>query len=66
MIPYPEFNTQGSSDQEQLIGQEILEHYAYRGQVMRVLFTAQAAPLDAGATAPLPFGTSNAHRITLF
>ena len=25
----------------QLIGQEILEHYAYRGQVMRVLFTAQ-------------------------
>ena len=25
----------------QLIGQEILEHYAYRGRVMRVLFTAQ-------------------------
>src|SRR5713226_337790 len=25
----------------QLIGQEILEHYEYRGQVMRVLFTAQ-------------------------
>ena len=25
----------------QLIGQEILEHYKYRGQVMRVLFTAQ-------------------------
>ncbi len=25
----------------QLIGQEILEHYAYRGEVMRVLFTAQ-------------------------
>ena len=25
----------------QLIGQEILEHYQYRGQVMRVLFTAQ-------------------------
>ena len=25
----------------QLIGQEILEHYAYGGQVMRVLFTAQ-------------------------
>jgi DNA topoisomerase-3 len=25
----------------QLIGQEILEHYGYRGQVMRVLFTAQ-------------------------
>ena len=25
----------------QLIGQDILEHYAYRGQVMRVLFTAQ-------------------------
>ena len=25
----------------QLIGQEILEHYRYRGQVMRVLFTAQ-------------------------
>src|SRR5881398_2958533 len=24
----------------QLIGQEILEHYGYRGQVMRVLFTA--------------------------
>ncbi len=27
----------------QLIGQEILEHYTYRGQVMRVLFTAQDA-----------------------
>src|SRR5712672_395361 len=27
----------------QLIGQEILEHYGYRGQVMRVLFTAQDA-----------------------
>jgi DNA topoisomerase-3 len=27
----------------QLIGQEILEHYHYRGQVMRVLFTAQDA-----------------------
>src|ERR1700736_2715017 len=25
----------------QLIGQEILEHYKYRGEVMRVLFTAQ-------------------------
>jgi DNA topoisomerase-3 len=25
----------------QLIGQEILEHYGYRGQVMRVMFTAQ-------------------------
>ena len=25
----------------QLIGQEILEHYSYRGEVMRVLFTAQ-------------------------
>src|ERR1700712_2186400 len=25
----------------QLIGQEILEHYEYSGQVMRVLFTAQ-------------------------
>jgi DNA topoisomerase III len=25
----------------QLIGQEILEHYQYRGQVLRVLFTAQ-------------------------
>ena len=25
----------------QLIGQEILEHYEYRGQVMRVLFTAR-------------------------
>ena len=25
----------------QLIGQEILEHYGYQGQVMRVLFTAQ-------------------------
>ena len=25
----------------QLIGQEILEHYEYRGQVMRVLFTTQ-------------------------
>src|SRR3982075_1183229 len=30
------------SDREgQLIGQEILEHYKYRGEVMRVLFTAQ-------------------------
>jgi DNA topoisomerase-3 len=27
----------------QLIGQEILEHYHFRGQVMRVLFTAQDA-----------------------
>jgi DNA topoisomerase-3 len=27
----------------QLIGQEILEHYKYQGQVMRVLFTAQDA-----------------------
>ena len=27
----------------QLIGQEILEHYKYRGEVMRVLFTAQDA-----------------------
>jgi DNA topoisomerase-3 len=27
----------------QLIGQEILEHYEYRGQVMRVLFIAQDA-----------------------
>src|SRR6202521_723995 len=27
----------------QLIGQEILEHYQYRGQIMRVLFTAQDA-----------------------
>ena len=27
----------------QLIGQEILEHYNYRGQVLRVLFTAQDA-----------------------
>ena len=27
----------------QLIGQEILEHYHYRGEVMRVLFTAQDA-----------------------
>jgi DNA topoisomerase-3 len=27
----------------QLIGQEILEHYDYRGEVMRVLFTAQDA-----------------------
>src|ERR1700680_4798958 len=25
----------------QLIGQEILDHYQYRGQIMRVLFTAQ-------------------------
>ena len=25
----------------QLIGQEILEHHEYRGEVMRVLFTAQ-------------------------
>ncbi len=29
-------------------------------------FAVQFAPIDPGATAPLPFGTSNAHRITLF
>src|ERR1700722_1332733 len=28
----------------QLIGQEILEHYQYRGQIMRVMFTAQDSP----------------------
>ena len=31
----------------QLIGQEILEHYEYRGQVMRVLFTAQDSHTSA-------------------
>lgn len=31
----------------QLIGQEILEHYKYQGQVMRVLFTAQAAQTES-------------------
>ena len=30
----------------QLIGQEILEHYRYRGEVMRVLFTAQDSADD--------------------
>jgi hypothetical protein len=30
----------------QLIGQEILEHYEYRGQVMRVLFTVNEAEAD--------------------
>ena len=30
-----------AQSQGQLIGQEILEHYNYRGQVMRVMFTAQ-------------------------
>ena len=36
------FGSPPTSDREgQLIGQEILEHYEYRGQVMRVLFTAQ-------------------------
>lgn len=29
-------------------------------------FSVQVAPFDAGATAPLTFGTSHAHRITLF
>ena len=29
------------SDRGQLIGQEILEHYKYRSEVLRVLFTAQ-------------------------
>lgn len=33
----------------QLIGQEILEHYAYAGQVMRVLFTAQDPQTIRGA-----------------
>ena len=33
----------------QLIGQEILEHYEYRGQVMRVLFTAQDAQTNRDA-----------------
>jgi DNA topoisomerase-3 len=33
----------------QLIGQEILEHYDYRGQVMRVLFTAQDPQTIRGA-----------------
>jgi DNA topoisomerase III len=32
----------------QLIGQEILEHYEYRGQVMRVLFTAQDSQTSSG------------------
>jgi DNA topoisomerase III len=31
----------------QLIGQEILEHYKYRGQVMRVMFTAQDSQTSA-------------------
>ena len=33
----------------QIIGQEILEHYEYRGQVMRVLFTAQDQQTIRGA-----------------
>jgi DNA topoisomerase-3 len=33
----------------QLIGQEILEHYNYRGRVLRVLFTAQDAQTIRGA-----------------
>ena len=36
----------------QLIGQEILEHYNYRGQVMRVLFTAQDTQTIRDAFAP--------------
>ena len=35
----------------QLIGQEILEHYKYRGEVMRVLFTAQDSQTRLAATA---------------
>ncbi|MCA8951001.1 MAG: hypothetical protein KDE27_15965 [Planctomycetes bacterium] len=31
-----------------------------------VFFAMQAAAFDAGAASPLPFGTSNAHRITLY
>src|SRR3954467_4487505 len=33
----------GRAREGQLIGQEILDHYNYRGQVLRVLFTAQDA-----------------------
>jgi DNA topoisomerase-3 len=36
----------------QLIGQEILEHYEYRGQVMRVLFTAQDSQTIRDAIRP--------------
>jgi DNA topoisomerase III len=36
----------------QLIGQEILEHYKYRGQVMRVLFTAQDSQTIRDAFGP--------------
>ena len=36
----------------QLIGQEILEHYNYRGQVMRVLFTAQDSSDDPRRVRP--------------
>ena len=35
----------------QLIGQEILEHYKYRGEVMRVMFTAQDTQTIRGAFA---------------
>jgi Toprim domain len=40
----------------QLIGQEILEHYEYRGQVMRVLFTAQDSQTmsDLAAQSQMP------------
>jgi hypothetical protein len=39
----------------QLIGQEILEHYKYRGQVMRVLFTAQDSKTKlASSSSSLP------------
>src|SRR5437667_8270634 len=40
----------------QLIGQEILEHYQYRGQIMRVLFTAQDSQTIREA-----FGGAKAH-----
>src|SRR3954451_25291187 len=43
----------------QLIGQEILEHYEYRGEVMRVLFTAKdSQPIRAAFANKNPNGAS--------
>ena len=48
----------------QLIGQEILEHYGYRGEVRRVMFTAQDAPAPSATPLPTPDRTVNMPRST--
>src|SRR5712672_2545680 len=45
----------------QLIGQEILEHYKYRGEVMRVLFTAQDSQTIRDAFGQAKPNTEYAH-----